>query len=454
MRMDEEGSDGGLGDDIAEPITAPPESSETSPDDHGFEIAAPVIDDAPASRRVALRAAVLLGIAGMLAGGLFFARSLVASGSGGTTPTAAAERLFDALAEEDAIGVLEAISPAERRLLKDPIQEVAKELSRLGILGESLNLANVDGLELEFFGLRFTEEKLAADISAVVVSDGRARSRFDPRGGLLGSFVTKLMGRDASTPQTATMDFAKDEMVVATVRDREEWYVSIGYSIAENVRRDSGSVAPTFGQGVAIGAATPEKAVEDLIRAAAGLEVSRLLQLAPPGEAGALHDYAQLFIPQLGSAAHDARGFFQAKITKLDLTSRATEPGVATVKVDRIGFVYEIPDFGMRIEYDGKCTIYRFEGEPPERDCGTGAGPALPFFLPLEELPTPDVGFVVVREGEEWFVSPTRTLLQGALAYLRALDPDDLDTIKEFLESGPPGGFEEPSLDPRATPTA
>ncbi len=452
--MNDDGRDGGLGDD-AEPSPALSRNPESRLGDQAPEDAAPVVDqEAPASRRVALRAALLLGVAGMLAGGLFFARTLVASGSGGTTPTAAAERLFDALAEEDAIGLLEAISPAERRLLKGPIQQVTKELARLGILGEGLNLANVNGLELEFFGLRFTEEKLAPGISAVVVSDGRARSRFDPAGGFLGSFVTELLDRDARAPQTATLDFAKDETVVATVRDGDQWYVSIGYSIAENVRRDSGSVMPTFGQGVGIGAATPEKAVEDLIRAAAGLEVSRLIQLAPPGEAGALHDYAQLFIPQLGSAAHDARGFFHAEITKLDLSSRTTEPGVATVKVDRIGFVYEIPDFGVRIEYDGECTIFRFEGEPPERDCGTGAGPALPFFLPLEELPTPDVGFIVVKEGTEWFVSPTRTLLHAALGYLKVLEPDDLDAIMEFLESGPPGGFGEPTLDPRATPTA
>ena len=109
--MNDDGRDGGLGDD-AEPSPALSRNPESRLGDQAPEDAAPVVDqEAPASRRVALRAALLLGVAGMLAGGLFFARTLVASGSGGTTPTAAAERLFDALAEEDAIGLLKRSRP-------------------------------------------------------------------------------------------------------------------------------------------------------------------------------------------------------------------------------------------------------------------------------------------------------------------------------------------------------
>ncbi|MGH2784518.1 MAG: hypothetical protein ACRDJ1_04615 [Actinomycetota bacterium] len=387
----------------------------------------------------------------MIAAGLFVASSLISTGSGGATPVAAVERLFDALEQEDVIGVLESLLPAERRMIQGRIQELTKELSRLGIFGERADLANVNGLELEFFGVRLAQEELSPGISAVVIREGRVRSRFDPSGGLLGDFVTGLLDEDASVAATGSADLAKNKVVVATVRDGDQWYVSIGYTVAENVRRAAGRVAPTFGQGVAIGAATPEKAVDDLIRAAAGLDVSRLIQLMPPGEARALHDYVQLFVSQVGSAAHEARGFFSAKITKLDLSSE-TDGETSIVKVDKLGFVYEIPDIGITIEYDGECTVLRFEGEPPERDCGTGIGPTLPFFLPLDELPDPDLGFVVVREGDEWFVSPTRTLLDGALSLLKALNPGDLDSIREFFEFG--SQIEPPALEPRATPTA
>lgn len=451
--MDEGDRDGGLGDHNVEPSTDR-ESIQASATDPvtGIE-PAPVHEDVPASRRVALRAGLLLGIAGMLAGGLYFARSLVSSASGGATPTAAVERFFDALANEDAIGVLETMMPAERRLLVDPLQAITNELSRLRIFGPDANLADVNGLEIEIFGLGFKEEELTPGITAVVVNKGRVRSRFDPRGGLLGTFVTKLMDRDALSPDRVALDFAVNDVTIATQKDGDEWYVSVGYTIAENVRRESGSVLPSFGRGVAIGATTPEKAVEELLRAGAGLEMSRLLQLAPPGEAAALHDYAQLFITELGVEAHEMRGFFTAEVTNVDLSSKQTAPGVATVEVERIAFKYAMPDLGIRIEYDGECTVLRFEGEPPERICEGGAGPAMPFYLPFEEFPKADVGFIVVQERGEWFVSPTRTLLEGALGYLKAMDLGELDMLREFFEYEG-GEFEEPILDPRATPTA
>lgn len=449
--MDARDRDGGLGDHDAEPSNHRDDFD--APGGDGGLGPGSGAEEAPASRRLALRVGLALGIAGMLAGGLYFARSFGSSTSGGATPTAAVARFFDALAEEDAIGVLETVAPAERRLLVDPLQAITKELSRLRILGPNASLADVNGLELEFFGLGFKEEELTPGITAVVVEEGRVRSRFDPRGGLLGTFVTKLMEADSLRAGQAALNFADEDVTVATVKDGAEWYVSIGYTVAENVRRESGSVLPRFGQGVAVGAPTPEKAVEELLRAAAGLEMSRLLQLAPPGEAAALHDYAQLFITELGVAAHEARGFFTAEVTDVDLSSKETAPGVATVEVERIGFNYEIPDFGLRIEYDGECTVLRFEGERPERICEGGAGPAMPFYLPFEEFPKADVGFVVVEERGEWFVSPIRTLLQGALAYLKATDLGELDMLREFFEYGG-GEFEEPIVDPRATPTA
>lgn len=410
------------------------------------------VEGAPASRRSAARAALIVGMAGMIAGAAFFALSIVSTDGGATTPVAAVERLFQALGDEDVLGVLESLLSGEREMLQGPLLDIAKELSRLGILAGDPNLTDLDGLELEFFGLRFTSEELAPGVAAVRLREGRMRSRFDPGGGLLGAFVTDLIPQDARSPGQASQDFGEGEVVFATVREGDEWYVSLGYSIAENARRGADRVAPTFGQGVAIGAATPEGAVDRLLRAVASLDVSGLIQLMPPDEARALHDYVQLFIAQVGPAAHNARGFFRAQINDLDLSSR-TDGDRATVKVEKIAFTYELLDLGVSIEYDGECAVYRVEGERPERDCGTGIGPTLPLFLPIEELPHPDVGFVVVREGGEWYVSPTRTVLDGVLGYLKVMEPGHLDAIREFFEYG----FSEefvPSVEPLATPTA
>src|SRR5205823_347014 len=112
------------------------------------------------------------------------------------------------------------------------------------------------------------------------------------------------------------------------------WYVSLWYTVAETVRRHANAAVPAFGQGVgARGAATPEEAVRQLVDAGVRLDVRRAVELTPPDEAAALHDYAPLFVGKADESARRMRTEGTA-ITVKALDVHATTHGdraVATI---------------------------------------------------------------------------------------------------------------------------
>lgn len=389
--------------------------------------------ESPPRRRPGRYIAVLIGLLAMVAGGVFFARSFSSSAGGADSPDAAVRSFFDALNNEDVLGVLEALPPSERDTLRSSLQQITSELSRLGVLAPNVNLSDLSGIELSFTNLQLVSTEVASGVTNVSVRSGRSAYRVDPATSPLGDFVRGLLPDDVMKTIEGTDDLADDEITFTTVKEGDRWYVSLWYSIAE-AARGSGP-APPFGRGLpAKGAATPEKAVEDLIRAAIALDLRHVIELTPADEARVLHDYAPLFLPSVEAGAAEIRGAFSAVIRDLKLSSRR-EGDKAVVKIDDISFRVEIPDLQMLIDYDGEClTIEGGEflgGGGPQRQCGQGITPA----AGLPGIPTPDIGFVTVERGGEWFVSPTRTLLDGLIGVLKAFDRNTLEMIKQLFMS-------------------
>ena len=427
-----------------EPIDGP---DEPAPDPFGREAPPPLPADeaifaggfgssapSPARRRPIAYLAIVIGLVAMVGGAIFFARS-AGQASGAKTPEAAVQRVFDALGNEDFLGVLEALTPAERSLLNGRTQTVAQELGRLGILRKDLDLGKVKGIDLAFTGLQYQSTSLADGFTAVEIKAGTSTYRIDPATSPLGDFVRGLLSSKAAGVVSGSDDISRDHPVFMAVRQDGSWYVSIGYSMAEQARRDAGAAVPTFGSGVpGRGAATPEAAVDQFLRAAGALDVRRLIELTPPGEAGALHDYAPLFLPDLEKGAKEARSAFSLTIKSLKLSSQPSGDE-AVVKIDTIAFRLTIPGAGVVVDFDGECaTIKGAEGflglGSNGRLCGKDL--ARSSGIPGFEL-KPEAGIVAVREGEVWYVSPTRTVLDGLIAILKAIQPGDLERFKQFF---------------------
>jgi hypothetical protein len=375
-------------------------------------------------------ASIIVGILALIGGGVFAANNLTGTKSGGSTPEETARALYDAVAHEDVLGVLENLVPGERDALREPLKNLRDELVRLDVLKSDFDLAGIKGVNLEFKNLQFTTTNLSSDIALVKTTSGVANYRVDPQLIPFGSFVRELAGPALLGSPTSGSSAVKpeDEANMVVVRQNGRWYVSLGYTIAESARSESGAPVPSFGGGLAAaGKQTPEAAVEALLRAAVALDFETMIAVTPPDEAAALHDYAPMFIQAAKTLAAAAGGKYRATITELQLASEKTSSG-ALVTIKKIAFKASSPDGKFALDFDGDCLSGRGLGPGfPPRLCSSdlkGAG------LPQK---TPHVGFVTVQRGGVWYVSPLRTLVDGITAVLKVMDKKDLDQIKGLV---------------------
>lgn len=390
----------------------------------------PAPDSPPSSQRPAWRkAGIAIGVVVALVAGLFGLAALTSDG-GEDSPEAAVQKLVDALENEDVLGALEALVPAERAVLRGRVVELGDQLRRLGIVDERLDLGAVPGVDLSVEGLELQTEQLGEDVAAVRAKAGTARLRVKgeelPIGPLLDD-VVKDAGSISSPPPA---DLSNEDVMLVAVRRDGDWFVSLGYTVAELARREGEAPLPKFGRGVAPkGASSPQAAVRELAGAAAAFEVRRAIELAPPGEADALHDYAPLFLPAAERAVAALRDEgVRAEVPTLDLDVDSTGDGEARVTIKRLGVNVMTGDGRFALEYDGRCV----KTTGPD-------GEALPEFCRDsndEDLPFSGAAFsyfqltAVERDGA-WFVSPTGSILDAMLGALQALEREELADVIE-----------------------
>jgi hypothetical protein len=358
---------------------------------------------------------------------------------GSSSPDEAVRQLIDAGVHADVLGVLDVLDPAERDLLVQPVQDTVAELKRLQVLSGDIDLHHITGINASVDGLALVSHEVGDGVTDVTITGGRLKSSVDPTGLPLGtalrSFVTTLQGaatEGVGKVTSASADLGGQDISLATVRRDGSWYVSIGYSIAEAARRQSGRPAPSFGHGVpANGGSSPSAAVTELVRAATSYNLERAIELTPPGEMAALHDYAPLFLPEAEKAIADGTASAPSvKVTDLQLAEDTSgHRSMVTVK----SFHADVVAGGEHgtVDFDGKCLKVTGFADAPAIPCrpssGTGA---------LVPSPPTSLRLATVEEGGSWYVSPVRTVLDNLLAMLHGLDPNALKG-----PAGPAGMF-------------
>jgi hypothetical protein len=386
----------------------------------------------PRRRRATTIVSSVIVILAIVAGAAFAVRNVRTSATGGTsTPQGAVQRFLDAAARQDALGVLASLVPGERDALRAPLQDLVAELSRLGILSNTVDLSKVSGIQTTFSGLQLSSTSLDADHAVVESTAGSVTTRIDPKAVPLGSFVRNLAGSAldaAPTSKTQSLTGA-DAIRLVAVRQGGHWYTSIAYSIAEATRHDSGGPPPTFGSGIQpAGAPTAEAATRRLLQALVGFDFQSVIAVLAPDESAAFRDYSASYAENMTSAGAEIGSHFSIDLTSIDLTSEV-RAGETLVKIKRITFTAAEKDRNTRVEFDGTCL--KSSGLPlPPSLCGNEVAR-------LGGLPAtaakPDLGFVCVQQGGLWYVSPTRTVLEGITAVLRTLKPSDLTTLTQLL---------------------
>lgn len=275
-----------------------------------------------------------------LVAGIFAVVNLTAGGqSGAASPEDATRSFFDAASDEDLVGMLEMLDPAERDVMLDLVRQLESELSRLGIT-ENMDLRNVPGFDLEIEGLQVSTTELGPGVTEVALTGGAVAYKTEPESVPIGDVLRDLIEADGGEVdiredggQTRIEEESEEAFLVAT-ESNGRWHLSLAFTIAEYARRDAGLRLPDFNGGVTPqGAASAEDAVRQLVDAAAALDVGRTIALLPPDQMRALQVYAPLFLDDARQSAADLRAEegFEMQIEGLELDTSSVQGGTRVV---------------------------------------------------------------------------------------------------------------------------
>lgn len=442
---------------------------------------APIFQPPKKKRSVGKIVGVGIGVLGLL-GGSAFAYTQITGGEKANTPEQAIESFYRSFETGDAIGMAKVLAPGERDIMLDSMVPMIGELSRLDILQKDLDLSKVPGYEAKVTNFKATSKILRTDLAEVRVTGGNLKTSFHPKKLPIGDFVRSLLGDqlDKVKPDSSNeaLKVASENSPLVMQKVGKRWYLSLNYSVAEAARRtatDSYPV-PAKGSGVAAkGADSAEAAVSEMLTAAGRFDVRRMIELLPPDEFAALHDYAGQFIRQAEDGVLEAR-----KVAKVTITPKLRSTKISgdrtlvsiidlptTLKASYEGNVVDATyanktlkgqlksDTGevIKADYSKECLTLVVDKET-KKGCGQKGIAELVADLTGQDIdtstlsgngvnygqscvtkkPKPALGMVVVKRGGKWFVSPTRTMLDSLTAVMRTLDRKDLDCIKTQIE--------------------
>jgi hypothetical protein len=347
----------------------------------------------------------------------------------------------------DLVGMLDALAPAERTAIADPLIKDLDELKRTHVLSSDANLNHVPGASVSLTGLTYAPSVVINDhVQIVLLTGGTVHLDTDlsklpfssefiqqvaPRGGLTGT-------------QRSTVDIAKavqdnggKPIRIATEKVSGRWYPSLLYTIADNATTRAGLPAPTAGDAVpAVGAVSAEEAVRQEVMALLGGDVAGAIKLASPDELAALHDYGGVLIHAFGSHYPAA----PVSIDNLSLASVAGPAGVRYVNLQSLSL--RVKNGGpISMTVDGNCIRMTMSGRT-RRMCASEIVKQLDQFAtefgghPLtaaqrqavEDVASSDRvgGIVATQIGGQWYVNPVQTMFTGTTRLLGALKDNDL----------------------------
>lgn len=462
--MNDRPQDQGMAD---EPPTTPPPPPPAPPAPNAVDLESSAsVRSGGIAGRIAVGA---LGVA-LLVGGVAFAATQADSDTGASDPVSAVEEMLDAIADEDVLGVLATLDPAERDTIADPVEQLFSELERLAVLDESFELGGVEGVDLEFQDLDFETREIRDDLYRVHLVGGTASYAVDADRIPVGDFLVDTFDRlgveyrGVEESGSDALDPSGSDETFLVARDTGDgWRVSLAYTAVEAARIDMGAAVPAVGGGLAPrGADTPQLAVQEFLEAVVAIDVEGAVARLSPDELGAVHDYWNVLVADddLPTAAD-----VPAQIELTDLELRAEEDGDrARVFVDSIGVDVVTEDFAGGATVAHGCIEVRGDVRRTFEDEGFDlpAGPVcrddidqiieeaagglnrmgLLFGglgglgeLSIGDATTPELGITVVEIDElGWFVAPLGTWTDLWLATIETLEREDVDALVDSIE--------------------
>lgn len=447
------------------------------PDTGGATIIGPVGADPPSPhRRLLARLVALVTSVGLVAGGVVLAVNAGRSSGGSDSPEAAVEELLVALSAEDLLGAAEIIEPSERVVLLETGVDITNELKRLRVLSEGLDLRSVSGIDMRFDNASLRSVVNQPGLAHVFADRNRSPAFVDVSDLPLGPLALDQAPADWLGFDTVVSSPISSTQPIVAVERGGRWYVSLSYSIAERVRVAAGAPSPSAAsRPAAIGADSPEEAVERLLGELLRLDPRTAIGMLDPEEMAALYDYSPLFLDRLETTATDAlqrseeggtswsldsiqlngsgRGDFasvtieaiEGSFARLDLAGQISM-GAGRLLSEWSGIDFDRNPTRTEIMIGNGCTTvdtFRAAGESNFDSCERGGDDFAPVAMFSLLAALGDIGPVVTEPAEftlvthrvddRWFVSPVRSGLETTLDLLRSLSPQGLEDTVEAV---------------------
>jgi hypothetical protein len=388
------------------------------------------------------------GIAALVGVGALAVTAMFGSGGAGS-PEGAVRQLADAVSNKDALAAVDVLVPSEVRSMRQSVKNATERAAELQIVDEASK--PLEGVDLSVDHLALRTEPLADGYAKVIITSGEISA--STHRGQLSALLQKATrnGEDGqgSADLAHLADSSELPTFVVVVRQDGGWYVSPAYTTLEYIREVNHYPAAEFGSAnaAALGAATPEDAVQDALHAWQSANWDRLIALAPPDELP-LYDYRAM----IDAAATDT----EVDFTIDHLSTTATTSGdTGIVKLEASGTTGSGSDRG-KWQVGGSCPSFTASFSDNTLSDGSSDGGnrslclsgdlagTLPFGLwaGTSTYGNTDgpVSIAVVREDGRWFVSPVTTLLDVVDATVRKFDQRSVYSLLGLAYELPPDG--------------
>lgn len=439
------------------PAPAPPGGSWQAPADTAQLTVVPT--GAPGRRRRGLRRVALVAT-GVLVIGTVAGVAVVTlwqSDAGASSPTDAVDGLVTALAAEDAIGVVNSISPSELHVVRalvddaegatDGTGEAADRLRDLGIDIDPDDL--VPGLSVEVSDFQYDEVELADDVRRVDIRALGVNWTFDPEqllatvdveqltsGAITADDLLDELERTSGSFDERDLEVDGIDPFLMTVREDGGWYVSPTYTVLEYVRQLNDLPEADFATPQGRPAATQAEAIEAFIDAVANGDVGDVIEVLPPSQYRALYAYRRALSELAGDRSSSTRIDPSVQLDQVSTFDDARGTGVT---IERGTLELDITDEyddsrHVTVQIDGPCVDATTEDEYGDTgsqrfcldDFGEDAGPF------QDGIPGIDSFWLIMREEDGgWYVDP----LASVGSWLTSIDTEAFQQeAQDFLD--------------------
>ncbi|MCR3751047.1 proline-rich domain-containing protein [Lentzea californiensis] len=414
---------------------------------------APMGGEPPKKKRTGLVVTAVVAVLLLIGGGVtFFAIQKADPGAnaGQDSPAVAAKNLVEQLGSGDVVGIMASLAPAEAALSKDYMDSMTKEMKRLEILKQEADPNKLSGVEFKSENIKFDEakaEKINDHLTINKLVEGKITITSDASKIPLTDKLVDAIGDDLNltSSKSETFDITAEvakrgtPIGIASIKVGDKWYPSAFYTIANAILEEDKKKWPA--QGIAPqGASSAEDAAKQMVNAALDADLTKVIALLPPDEAGVLQDLGPLLLAEAGKQkptgaklnaletdVKDVAGGKQVTVKKVSITAEGE-----TVTITREGDCYaaDVPGQGsQKLCADEITQLLQQQGGkkiPAEavEIIGRVAGSVM----------KTGVGVVTTEVDGKWYVSPVRSYYELALTLFRGFEPKDVDALIALLK--------------------